>query len=76
MLLILRGFNQGSTGVYNTWNPFVLYFGGWTLQNKVELPIKTIMWVPGICFFLFCGDTKPNFFEAGGNFDISWDWDV
>ena len=52
MLLILRGFNQSSRGVYNTWNPFVLYFGGWTLQNKVELPIKTrVMWVPGICFF-------------------------
>ena len=29
-----------------TWNLCVLYFGGWTLQNKVELPIKTrVIWV-------------------------------
>ena len=36
-----------------TWNLFVLYFGGLTLQNKAEIPIKTrVIWVPGkLCFW-------------------------
>ena len=37
-------------------NLFVLYFGGWTLQDKDFFPIKTmVIWVPGTSTSIFQG---------------------
>ena len=36
-----------------TWNLFVLYFGGWTLQNKVFSKQTRAIWVPGTYIYMY-----------------------
>ena len=50
-------FFLGGSNHTNTWNLFVLCFGGWTLPKKVEIPINTrVMWVPGIRYMVILRD--------------------